>query len=342
LRKNKYNIPDGAEPYMRPYIEKGMYFFVAKVDIEKVQKVNGRLALSPLRFHYDAQEFALPIRLGLLNAREKQDLIVHILARGQRYQAVNRPNVTVPTNLGVSDQTRERFGEFYAALFDRTLEKNPGAVVTEYAWDAGSCDPCPGPTLNPEHFLTLGADALPGQAQWGYVLTRLHMRYDKDTLKDDLVFAAAPPIVGGREVRWDGKELEEGARPDQINNFQGRYIIRHPWTGPIQCENPQRGVWGGPPGGGQPPTRAAQDTAFAPRGKVELASFVTTPVAELDLKAAALSPVEDTEPRPPGPFAGPTDGGCASCALATTAPPRGLLALLVCGLGTLLYWRRRR
>jgi hypothetical protein len=156
------------------------------------------------------------------------------------------------------------------------------------------------------------------------------------------VFAAAPPIVGGREVRWDGKELEEGARPDQINNFQGRYIIRHPWTGPIQCENPQRGVWGGPPGGGQPPTRAAQDTAFAPRGKVELASFVTTPVAELDLKAAALSPVEDTEPRPPGPFAGPTDGGCASCALATTAPPRGLLALLVCGLGTLLYWRRRR
>jgi hypothetical protein len=32
-----------------------------------------------------------------------------------------------------------------------------------------------------------------------------------------------------------------------MNNFQGRYIIRHPWTGEIACENP-RGQWGGPEG----------------------------------------------------------------------------------------------
>ena len=31
-----------------------------------------------------------------------------------------------------------------------------------------------------------------------------------------------------------------------MNNFQGRYAIRHPWVGPIDCENPQRGRWGGP------------------------------------------------------------------------------------------------
>ncbi len=43
-------------------------FFVAKVDPRKVQMVNGRVALSPLRFHYDSQEFALPIRLGLANS----------------------------------------------------------------------------------------------------------------------------------------------------------------------------------------------------------------------------------------------------------------------------------
>ena len=54
----------------------------------------------------------------------------------------------------------DRFGELYAALFDKTVETNPGAVVTEYSWDAQSCDPCPTPALNPGDLLTLGADTL--------------------------------------------------------------------------------------------------------------------------------------------------------------------------------------
>ena len=93
--------------------------------------------LSPLRFHYDSDEFTLPIRLGLANSSGTQDLIVDILSPGQRYEVANYPNVTIPTNLDVKDEAKARFGEFYAALFDRTLEKNPGAVVTEYAWNAG-------------------------------------------------------------------------------------------------------------------------------------------------------------------------------------------------------------
>ncbi|MEL6177709.1 MAG: DUF2330 domain-containing protein, partial [Myxococcota bacterium] len=36
LRTNKYNIPDGADKVLGPYIEGGMYFFVAKVDVKKV------------------------------------------------------------------------------------------------------------------------------------------------------------------------------------------------------------------------------------------------------------------------------------------------------------------
>ena len=58
------------------------------------------------------------------------------------------------------DNIKGKFGGFYAALFDRTVEKNPGAVVTEYSWAAGSCDPCPGPTLQPEELATLGLDVL--------------------------------------------------------------------------------------------------------------------------------------------------------------------------------------
>ena len=59
-------------------------------------------------------------------------------------------------------------------------------------------------------------------------------------------------------------------RPSGTNNFQGRYVIRHPWTGPMSCEHPKRGVWGGPPPGvhrATPPPKPALKVAFAPRGQ---------------------------------------------------------------------------
>ncbi len=290
LRDQKYQIPAGAEPLLRPYVEGGSKFFVAKVDPKKVRFENGQAMLSPLRFHYDSEEFSLPIRLGLANARDKQDLIVNILAPGQRYEVANYRNATIPTNLNVHDEVRKRFGEFYAALFDRTLEKNPGAVITEYAWDASTCDPCPGPTLDGGDFVTLGADVLGGQGHHGFVLTRLHARYGKDGAPNDLVFKAAPPIAGGREVRDGQGRLEERARPDGMNNFQGRYAIRHPWTGPVRCENPIYGRWGGPPDGNQIATQPATNLAFAPRGKAQLPSLVAQDVPELDVKAGRPVP----------------------------------------------------
>jgi hypothetical protein len=136
LRQSGYKIPAGAEPLLRPYVQGNMKFFVAKVDATKVRFDKGMAMLSPLRFHYDAETFNLPVRLGLVNSAGTQDLIVHILARGQRYELSNYKNVSIPTNLDVAEPAREQFGAFYVALFDRTLEENPGAVVTEYAWDA--------------------------------------------------------------------------------------------------------------------------------------------------------------------------------------------------------------
>jgi hypothetical protein len=44
LRKEKYQIPPGAEPFLRPYVEEGMKFFVAKVDPTKVKFEDGRAA----------------------------------------------------------------------------------------------------------------------------------------------------------------------------------------------------------------------------------------------------------------------------------------------------------
>jgi len=334
LRDQQYQIPAGAEPLLRPYVEGGSKFFVAKVDPKKVKFENGQAMLSPLRFHYDSEEFALPIRLGLANARDKQDLIVSILAPGQRYEVANYKNVTIPTNLDVKDDVRKRFGEFYAALFDRTVERNPGAVVTEYAWDASTCDPCPGPTLDGSDFATLGTDVLGGSpdSYYSLVLTRLHARYGKDGAPNDLVFKAAPPITGGREQRDGQGRLEEVARAAGINNFQGRYAIRHAWTGPIKCSNPIRGRWGGPPAGEQQlATQPATNLAFAPRGGVQLASLVAQDVPELAVKA--------TDPRPTIGTVQSKPQGCCAVGGPSNAVTGGALAA---GLSIILLRRRRR
>src|SRR6185503_1591924 len=111
LRQEKYEIPEGAAAYLKPYVEAGSKFFVAKVDAKKVKFENGQAMLSPLRFHYDSDQFTLPIRLGMMNSAGTQDLIVSILSPGQRYEVANYKNVTIPTNLDVKEEARQRFGE---------------------------------------------------------------------------------------------------------------------------------------------------------------------------------------------------------------------------------------
>jgi MYXO-CTERM domain-containing protein len=394
LRSNKYNIPAGAEPYLRPYVQSGMKFFVAKVDASKVKMENGMAQLSPLRFHYDSEQFHLPIRLGMINSQGSQDLIVNILGRNQRYDVANYENVAVPTNIDVADATRNQFGGFYTKLFEDTLAKHPRAVVTEYSWQATTCDPCPTQPLTMAELATLGADVAPslqpppqpppvvfgtgsggppppppppapifrrGMMMGGgdFVLTRLHVRYTKDALGDDLFLRAAPPIVGGREfVTGAGGKLEEGAKPSSTNNYQARYVIRHPWTGAIACKSPQRGIWGGPPGGmSGPTTNAAAGLGLTKSGTVQLNALVKgalppetflsaaqpTPVLAIpqtgsdDAGAAidASAPMGDAGP--PGPPPEQPKGGCAGCAVSGEGASSAAFGLLAFAL-----LRRRR
>jgi len=357
LRAEKYTIPAGAEPLLRPYVEQGMKFFVAKVDTSKVTWVgtgnDKRAALSPLRFHYDHDEFALPIRLGLANSSGTQDLIVNILAPQKRFEVTNYKNVFIPTNIDVSVQMKDKFAAFYTALFDRTVEQNPGAVITEYAWQATTCDPCPGPALNYQEFMTLGADVLEGSREQptaytaaDFVLTRLHARYGKD-LTDDLRFRQAEPVAGGREHLTTNGKIEEGWVPNPVNNFQGRYAIRHQWTGKIMCDSPQRGRWGGPPpevyskpGYIATGIKPAVDLAFAPRGEVQLQQVVRRDVPEIGIKAATTATIASpsvgtSAPTKPNTPVG--DKKKSGCGCGAGADPSALL-----GVFGLAYLLRRR
>ena len=333
LHENKYKIPSGAEPYLRPYVQMGMKFFVAKVNVAKVrfERVGSgpeRAVLSPLRFHYDADDFFLPVRLGLINSGGKQDLIAIVLARGSRYEVANYDNVAIPTNLDVADGVRRQFGGFYASLFDRVVAASPRAVVTEYSWEATSCDPCPTPPLDDTELATLGADVLPEDDSQGsgagFVITRLHARYGKDTLGDDLHFRTARPITGGREGM--GTQAQESGG----NDFQARYVIRHKWAGALSCEHPQLGVWGGPPDGRDPGATPAVDLAFAARD-VDVASLIKGTLPE----GLALS-----RGTPMGPPRIPPTGGCAGCS--TTAGPEDWAMASLLGLGFLAITRSRR
>ena len=256
LRQEKYTIPAGAAAALAPYVRDQMKFFVAKVDIKKVKyDAHQQVVLSPLRFGFAANELRLPVRLGLLNAQGKQDLIVYVLHPTSRFEVANYPNVFIPTNLEVADEVRRDFPAFYAQLFDETLARMNGkAVVTEYAWQTTSCDPCPCPPLQPSDLATLGEDSFAGKRQEqvqggpggyyggfaGWVLTRLHTRYSRETLSEDLVFREAKPVVGGRS-NWDGQSLDAGAQPAGETSRPPR-----PWRG--------RGRYGWRPGpSGAPP-----------------------------------------------------------------------------------------
>jgi MYXO-CTERM domain-containing protein len=162
----------------------------------------------------------------------------------------------------------------------------------------------------------------------------LHARYGKDQVGQDLVFRVAPAIVGGREMHGQGGAIERGAQTSQYNNFQGRYVIRHPWTGPVSCASPQRGVWGGPPGGsGAPQVKPAMNIAFEPRGQVELGSLLRTEVKDDDFRTSAADPgtsfrTSGIQPR----------GGCAGC----SSGPGGFAGLALLMAATFLALRRRR
>ncbi|HEY7375148.1 MAG TPA: DUF2330 domain-containing protein [Polyangia bacterium] len=315
LRHERYSIPQGAAAALAPYIRDKSKFFVARVDITKVKRdAQGVVQLSPLRFTFDANELRLPVRLGLLNAGGKQDLIVYVIHPTSRFEVANYANTFIPTNLEVADGVRNNFPAFFAELFDATVEKmGRKVVVTEYAWQTTGCDPCPTPPLSANDLATLGLDVLEGMgvaappapnAQGApmrrgrgrvfgggpsWVLTRLHARYSQETLSEDLIFREAKPAMGGR-ANWNGTNGDEGATVSStmeagVNNFQGRYIIRHYWDKPVACQSPQYDQWGGPPGNpyGRPTPTAAKGLATAPRGKVVLTSEVRSPVPLLGI-----------------------------------------------------------
>src|SRR5262245_29700736 len=226
LTESGYKIPAGAAPVLGSYIKQNMKFFVARVNLAEQGKL-GYQYLRPIQVNYATHKFMLPIRLGTVNADGPQDMIVLMLTEKGRVETTNYRTVRIPSNLDVPIFTKSDFGAFYRAMFDRQVEKDGmRAVYLEYAWDMGWCDPCAADPVPGDKLAALGAYWIaqtaaprppgarrPPMQGSNVFVTRLHVRYDAAHFPEDLMF----------------QETADRA------NFQGRYILRHPYTGAASC-----------------------------------------------------------------------------------------------------------
>ena len=122
LTDNGYKIPRGAEPVIGSYIKQKMHFFVAKVNLKRMQD-SGRAYLRPLQVRYETAKFMLPLRLGTVNADGPQDLVVFALTQERPHRGRNYRTVKVPSDVDVPLFVKNDFASFYKA----TLRARGGA-----------------------------------------------------------------------------------------------------------------------------------------------------------------------------------------------------------------------
>ncbi|WP_026087600.1 DUF2330 domain-containing protein [Chlorogloeopsis fritschii PCC 9212] len=228
LVRNGYKIPRGAKQLLKPYIRQNMKFFVAKVNLDKFEET-GYQYLRPLQISYKSSRFMLPIRLGMINSTSEQDLIVYILSPQGQAELTNYRTVKIPSDANIPLFVKNEFGGFYKSMFKTAyIREDRKVAFMEYAWDMSSCDPCSADPLNREELKQAGVfwlDSPPDIYQSApfrgsiipssnVFITRLHVRYTRDKFPEDLMFQQ----TSNRE------------------NFQGRYILQHPFTGEAKCQ----------------------------------------------------------------------------------------------------------
>ncbi|MBD1895472.1 DUF2330 domain-containing protein [Coleofasciculus sp. FACHB-129] len=233
LNRNGYKIPRGAKQLLQPYIRQNMKFFVAKVNLKEFQN-SGSQFLRPLQMAYESPKFMLPIRLGMINSTSEQDLIVYVLSPKGQAEVTNYRTVKIPSDAEIPVFVKNEFGDFYKSMFQTSYTREDKKVAfLEYAWNMGNCDPCSAEPLNPEELRKAGVfwlENYPSDARESapfrravvpsnnVFITRLHVRYTRDKFPEDLVFQET----------------------SNEQSFQGRYVLRHPFTGDVKCQAGQQ------------------------------------------------------------------------------------------------------
>ena len=189
LNDNGYQIPGQSQDLLQDYIDGGSYFLAAKVASDA--GISSGDKLSPLQFTYDSDAFQIPIRIGTLNAKEAQDLVIYTVSEYQNGR-VGIAN-SVYKEFSIEDECmwdsldEQSFGEYYAEQFtDAYEETDSGAWTVEYAWGGGGCDPCSGTPPDGSDLVALGLNEDLVHTS-DYFFTRLHTRYTPAQATEELM-----------------------------------------------------------------------------------------------------------------------------------------------------------
>ena len=186
LNDNGYAVPGQSMPLLEEYIDGGSLFLAAKVDAS-ASIADGDM-LSPLQLKYDSSVFQIPIRIGTLNSKSEQDLIVYAVNDYQEGAVgiSNYPEFTIEDECMWESQGEE-FGQYYTEKFREGYESmNDGAWTTEYAWGGGGCDPCTGNPPDGNDLISLGVQEDRIHTS-DYFFTRLHMRYTPQQADEEVM-----------------------------------------------------------------------------------------------------------------------------------------------------------
>lgn len=189
LNDNGYQVPGQSQDLLQQYIDGGSYFLAAKVAADAGIESGDKL--SPLQFAYTSDAFQIPIRIGTLNAKEAQDLVVYAVSDYQNGR-VGISN-SVYQEFSIEDECMwdpvdgQSFGDYYAERFTNGYEEtDSGAWTVEYAWGGGGCDPCSGTPPDASDLIALGVNEdLVHYSD--YFFTRLHARYTPAQATEELM-----------------------------------------------------------------------------------------------------------------------------------------------------------
>ena len=181
------------------------------------------------------------------------------------------------------------------------------------------------------------------QARHVYTLTRLHYRYDSETLTADPRLVAREGGVRGGVGVPKGQEMKVSMSVEEAptSGLQTRYNNFHPWKGMQKCDDPQRGRWGKAPRTyrGLRKVWVAQDLTRKKRDLFKLNEVALAAIPALDVapKMLAPAPVETVAAVPELS----TEKDACGCSLPGRALG-GTLTVPGFGLLGLALWLRRR
>lgn len=183
LNDNGYYVAEATVPVIQEYLDEGMNFLAARVS-EEAEGADGT-ALTPLKIAYESEIFAIPIKLAAATSPGQQDMLIYAITDADD----GRVGISNYDDLGVTDaciwnfeDPNVSFGDFYEQRFAAAWQE-AGEIgwQTEWAGVNWDCNPCSGYQISEQDLADLGFEGT------NHALTRLHVRYTRETATQDLV-----------------------------------------------------------------------------------------------------------------------------------------------------------